>query len=150
MCETGVVWDNISVMRCGQILQFTGSSRVLIPWKNIAVLLNLLYRRAGEKAGIFLFPSLECEIAFSSTISSKAPNLQPTPVAVQQLRSGIWSGGGGKSGVGQQGWGGNAAPRERLPAAVRRPCWYLGFGMDIRRGCILGKKLKRQEGGKAC
>lgn len=40
-----------------------------------------------ESWHLSLLPSLECEIAFSSTISSRAPHLQLSPVAVQQLRS---------------------------------------------------------------
>lgn len=152
MCETGVVDDNISVMGCWTNTAihrfFQGADTMEEYWGTA---------KSSEQNGwregwhLFLFPSLECEIAFSSAISSRPLILQLTPVTVQQLCSAL------AFGLGEEGrvaWGSRdevtqPPASERLHGAIHRPCWYLGFGFDLRRGCISGKKLKRQEDGKA-
>ena len=58
--------------------------------------------------------SLACEIAFSSTISSRAPNLQLSPVAVQQLRSVLAFGLGEK---GRVAWGSRDEEVTQPPAS---------------------------------
>lgn len=129
MCEAAVVWDNdIPVTGCW--------TNTAIPWffrgtdavGECGGAAESSVRKGWGRAGVLL----------SVRLPSPAGSPPEPPVASWLLRPCSGSALRRDSVWGQreeQGW--------------LEPHWYLSFGTDLRRGRISGRKLKRQEDGKA-